>query len=198
MKCCAFKCSNMLVVSFVSAVVLFIWMWISWGVFSWHQDGMHGFKSDNLMRAVVQQQASQSGLYVLPYFSKKIKQDPVKWQAAVSAYRAGPLLFCSVHLPGKPGEGDPDMYREMGQQFLLFFVAALLVCLLLGKANAMPCCQRVCFVTLFGFTVAILSQFPRAIWQFYPIQPVLVQVADTTLGWFWVSWIMAKYLRFST
>lgn len=193
--CCAIKGGNVLLVSLASAVVLFVWMSLSWGALSWHQDSMHGFDNPWLMRKMIQQQAPRSGLYALPYVSRATKDNASQWQAAVSAYRSGPLMFCSIQLAGHPGSGDLNMNREMGWQFLLFFVSSLLVCLLLGKASPMPCCKRICFVTLFGFTVAILAHFPKAIWLFYPLQAVLVQVADTTLGWFLASWVIAKCLR---
>lgn len=168
----------------LGGVVLFIWSAISWMALPWHAKTMHTFNDEKSVVAIIQANATQSGVYMLPGMNQSggLKNPDLA---------KGPMIYAAVKLQGM----NPDMTMPLVISFLTQVVAAFFVAWMLFCARNLSYLGRAGFVLLFGVAAAIASQVPLWNWFAFDEQYILVMIADIVIGWFLAGLVMASIVK---
>jgi len=165
--------------------VLFIWLSISWMLLPFHSATLHSFKEERVVKQVIQAQAPQAGMYIIPGMhppSDGVEQETKQPDALI--------LFAAVHPEGKVYAMWPAMFIELLVDILL----ASLVALLLSKTRQSTYFKRVCFVMTIALILAIAAYVPYWNWFGFSGLFSLVGMFDTLMGWFLASLIIARWV----
>lgn len=169
--------------SILGGIVLFIWSAISWMALPWHMTTIHGFTDEKAVATVIQSNATQSGMYMLPAMQQNgtLKNPDLA---------KGPMVFTAVRLQGM----QASMAIPMIISFITQVIAAFFVAWLLTKTS-LNYFGRVGFVLMFAIATAIATQVPYWNWFGFDTQFTLVEMADIVIGWFFAGLVMAKCIR---
>ncbi|MBS0615944.1 MAG: hypothetical protein JSR58_05275 [Verrucomicrobia bacterium] len=178
-----FKCA------LAGGFILFIWGMVSWAVLPWHKMYMHKFQDEERVARVIKDNASESGMYVLPNMLN-MKRGSDEMKEAQEQMRSGPFVFASVSLEGK----NPDRIVPMVQGLILNLVVACFASWLLMQTR-LNFNKSVGFITVIGVLVALMSTIPHWIWFHFHAGFIAACIFETVLGWFFAGLAIAKIAR---
>ncbi len=161
-----------------SAVILFFWGYISWTVLPWHNMVSQTFTDEAAVAQVLQANASQKGIYYLPYKH----EDHEAGQTAA---------FVNV----LPQGFDMNMSKLMGIGFVIQLLASLFVVLLLSQTTKLGYWNKVMFVALIGLTIGFVNQALLWNWFGFPLIYAVVQIFDSLVAWSLAGLAMAKLVE---
>lgn len=176
-------CSNCIKSGIVGGIILFIWSAISWMALPWHMDTLHGFTDETAVVQTITSNASQSGIYVLPFKQMDVQQGQETQQT--------PQVFASINLQGM----GSSMAKPMGIGLIGQIIAAMLVAWLLSKTSGLGYFGKLGFIFIFAVTVAIIADVPNWNWFAFDTHYTLVMMADTLIGWVLAGLVMAKLVK---
>lgn len=85
----------------IGGLTVFIWSLLSWIAFPWHAHTLHRFTNEDVVAEVLRENASQSGIYVLPNTGHYSNHTPIKdIKKSHEILKKGPLVFASIELQG--------------------------------------------------------------------------------------------------
>ena len=169
---------NCILAVVLSAVVLFVWGFISWTILPWHNAVANKFADESAVAAVLKENASSAGMYYLPFAQEDLKP--------------GVLFVLANVLPDGVESGMVGMMvvAVLGQA-----VSALLVLLLLCKTSNLDYWGRVRFVALAGVAIGFVSHFPYWNWFGFSTSYTLVIILDTLIAWTLAGLILARFVE---
>jgi hypothetical protein len=178
--------SKLIVGSLLSAVALFLFGFLFWGLSPLPYQFMGKTADDKAAGQALLEHFPQSGTYVIP--------GQYNDRAAISdLMKSGPLAV--VHIRREGGPEMPPMVFVLG--FLQFFVISLIVAAVLRKAlPSLPSYSaKVGFTSLLGLGVAVFSDLGNPIWwqvpwSFFVITAVYSVLAATLSGL-----VLAKFVK---
>ena len=159
----------------LGGIVLFVWSAISWMALPWHNMTFASFADEEAVTAVLFENASGPGVYLLPNPHAEGRNPSEEEMAAMMKQ---PFLYGSV----QPG-GAPPMGRAMGFSFLGNVLAAGLMTWLLLQTKGKTFVQKVKFVKLTALFAALVAVLPNWIWWGYPAAFIAVTFLDLMIGW---------------
>lgn len=170
----------------ISAVVLFFWGFLYWGLGPYRSMIWQPNADDVAAGQALLQHFPENGTYFVPGFT----QD----EATVEKLFAdGPIAF--VHMISASGRSmhDPAI---MIQGFILNLVVIVLIAMLLRRVcSALPTyVDRVKFVALAGVTSAVLIDFGDAVWWQIDWSWKLYQAFYSFSAWLITGLILAKFI----
>ncbi len=170
----------------LGAIVLFIWMGISWMALPWHCSTLKKFSDENSVAAIFRANAPESGIYVLPNMCGEDRNSEAHKQAA----EKGPIVFSAVRSHG---------YNFMSPKpyiiaFIIFLISSLFVTWLLLQRKETTYWRRVAFVTAFGIACGVLA-FMNWNWWGFNFSYVFVEFIDSIIGWFLAGLVIAAVAR---
>ena len=178
---------KVIIASVLAAIILFVWGVVSWMVLPWHSNTIMHFNNDQEVISVLQKNAAQSGVYLLPSFKNQMTT-PQSPETTVKF-----MTFAAVNL-----EGLPNMNQAMITGFITQLVAAFLVCLMLACANIPHYLCRLSVVILFALAAGVACDIPGWNWWRFPADFTLVNIADLVVGWFLAGIVIAAIVRKSS
>lgn len=181
-------CKRVITAAILGGVTVFIWSMISWMVLPWHGPTFNQFTDETTVTQTLNANTGKSGIYLLPYesdFSIEAKE------GFDNKYKTGPLAFVAFSKEG----GDPTMKPQLVMSLITQLVAALIIAMLLSGASGLSYGCRLLFVTGAGLLAGILGYIPNYVWWHFPIDYILVGIADQIIAWFFAGLIMAKIIR---
>jgi len=156
----------------LGAVILFIWSTISWMVLPWHQGEV------NLYNTASAQAVTQQGRVT-------------SIQVDIGGNKS--LIKAKV-IRSKPNASSMTM-RLVGQ-FIVQYIAAWLVAVMLFTTRMKRYGCRVGFVVLFGLAAGVICYFPHWIWFRIPAYYTFVNLFDLVIGWLLaglgLAWLVKK------
>lgn len=176
-------CSNCIKTGIVGGIILFIWSAISWMVLPWHMTTLNAFTNENAVVQAVKANASQSGIYVLPFKQMDAKQD--------QSTQKIPQVFASVNFNGM----DSSMAKPMFIGLIGLVITAILAAWLLSKTGGLNYFGRIGFVLVFALAGSLMTNIPYWNWFAFDTNYTLVIIADTLIGWFLAGLVMAKMVK---
>lgn len=182
---------RVLLAAVLSAVLMFVWGFVFWGVLNLGEQVMKPLPAELDVLASLRQSSAESGMYVYPMPSEE-KDDDAK------------LIFETKHLEGPilqmayVAEGGPVMPPERFAQGLghYFAVALLTGCLLALAARGLPSFgSRVMFVLLLSLIAAVWGNVGDAVWWFHSREYCLANMAYTMGAGLAMALVMASIVR---
>ena len=162
----------------LSAVVLFVWGFVSWTILPWHNAVANKFADESAVSSVLKENAPSAGIYYLPFAQEDLKPGAVFALANVL-----------------PDGVDMGMGEMMGLGLLGQAVSAALVILLLGNTSNLDYWQRVRFVALTGLAIGFVSHFPYWNWFGFSTSYTLVIILDSLIAWLLAGIVMARFVE---
>ncbi|MDZ4290197.1 MAG: hypothetical protein U0984_19680 [Prosthecobacter sp.] len=180
---------------FLGAVVSFGWGFVSWTQLGWHEAGMHSFKDETAVAAVIKANATRGrGIYVLPgidtplsYATPEDKQKTT--DAHNKAMTEGPYMYAIV----RPGRADWDMKRNMLLGLARSLLACAIMAALLGQ-TVLSYTGRVAFTAGAGVFASLVCDAQLWIWFESPAREFMVNVADHFIEWLLVGAVLGVWV----
>ena len=144
-----------------------------WMALPWQGHSLKSVTDEAAVVAVIQAQAKESGIYVIP---KKPKP--------------GARVFASVKLDGGNPAG-PAMYLK---GLLINFSAAFLFCSVLASVSGLTYWGRVKVVVVISQIVGVLGYLPAWLWWGFSAEYTLATIVGLLLAWSAAGLIMAKII----
>ncbi len=182
---------KVIVTSLISAVVLFVWGFLFWGILG-GLGSLQGVPQEETVTSAIKQSITESGSYYYPAMPENSDDE-----AAMSAWEAkhmeGPLYTVIYH-----AEGADVMNGSMFiMGYLHEFIASIFMCFLL--VMALPQLQsfgkRLGFVILATLTFSFFIDFTGAIWMYYPWNGAFVNFFYHIIGWFLAGLVIAGMIK---
>ena len=170
----------------LGAIVVFVWMMVSWMVIPWHCSVLNGFKDNAQVSAAILENTGGSGIYLLPNMCDKEHMDTL-----AESMKEGPVVFAVVKREGFNIASAAPYILAFIIQLIGAFLATYL--LLLGKLEGYW--KGVWFVTLIGLTVGVLGSLPNWNWWSFPIGFVGVEILDLVIAWFLAGLVIAPAVK---
>jgi hypothetical protein len=176
----------------IGGLVVFIWGMLSWMVLPWHQSSLKKFSNESEVADVIRDNASTSGVYILPNtFSYGEHTSHKEMKCGMKMIEDGPYVFASVRSTGMGKMSLGPFICSLITQI----IGAYIVVWMLMQTKGLSFGQKVGFVTLFGFSIALLGMFPDWIWWGFSGCFVITNMLDVVIGWFLAGLCMVKYLK---
>ena len=169
-------------------VILFLWGMLMWVVLPFNADHMLKFRDEGHVAKVIKDNASQSGIYVIPNMMQA-KNEKEKHMGK-EAMQRGPIVFASVCLEGCQEKVSGKVLADL----ILRIIAASIVAALLFQTK-LTYKKRVGFVTAVGVLIAIVTGFSHMLWYAFPVAFSLLCMIEMIIGWFLAGLFMARYAK---
>ena len=182
--------NRLIVPALITAIVVFIWMFISWGVLYWHNIDIKNFPDETEimhMKAVMH----EPGIYVYPGFPPGEENPKKEWEAK---HLAGPIVNFMVYNPAGTDPTNPILFIK---SFVINFIAAFIagVLLMMTLAQNPSYWRRVIFVMMLGLFAAFIGPFVEWNWWGFPLGYTLVNVVDYCVTWFLAGLVLAWRIK---
>lgn len=135
-----------------SALIIYIWGALSWGVFSWHRPS--DFKDPEQVARVLKDNAPSHGTYALPSWQKKEGRTPADMAAEL---KEGPFVWATI----RPGKKDLSFAGMQLSQLLTVSLASLTMVFLIQKSRHDAFLDRLSIAVLAGLLLGIMGALPQ-------------------------------------
>ncbi len=177
--------------SLLAAVVVFIWMFISWAVLPWHYSDMKNIADSDLLEHM-KTSLTEPGIYLYP--GEPAEETDAGMQKWFEQYKAGPLIHFMVY---NPQGAEWRMAMPMISSFLINFISAFIAATLLMMTLAQNPSfrRRVIFVMLLGLFAGFVGPFIMWNWWKFPFGFTIVGVIDLCVTWFLAGLVLAWKIK---
>ena len=183
--------NKLIVPALLTAIVVFIWMFISWTIIPWHNSDIKSIEDE----AVIQQMKSslnESGIYLYP--GEHTDETDAGMEAWVEKFNAGPVVSFMVYHPNGFDPMNPILFLK---SFIINFIAAFIagVLLMMTLAQNPSFWRRVIFVMLLGMFAAFVGPFIEWNWWSFPSGYSMVNAIDLCVTWFFAGLVLAWRIK---
>lgn len=188
----------------LGGIVVFVWGMVSWMVLPWHMMSMKRFDDESAVARTLQNNTSESGVYVLPNFYKGDKMSSGahgskgsgyeapstmdRMKSGKEAMRQGPFVFAMVRKEGM----NPDSAAPFIAGLIVQIIAAGFITWLLMMTKAMSYMRQVTFVATIGLIAGLIAIMPHWVWCGFPFGFAAMGTIDLIIGWFLGGLVIAK------
>jgi hypothetical protein len=183
--------NKLIVPSLITAVVVFIWMFISWTLLPWHNVDIKSIKDQALLEQM-KESLTEPGIYLYP--GEPEDESNAAMQEWSDQYKAGPLVHFMVY---NPQGAEWDMAMPMIKSFLINFIAAFIagVLLMMTLAQNPSFWRRVIFVMMLGLFAAFVGPFVEWNWWSFPTGYSMINAIDLCVTWFIAGLVLAWRIK---
>lgn len=167
---------KLLVVTFASAVVLFVWGAVTLLMVPGHDAVMLAARDEAALLQALEQHAGDGGVYAVPVnHASYTATSPF----AMIMYRPGGMGF-------EPG-------AVMAVSFVTSWLAALVAAMLLRATTGLSFAGRVAFVAGLGTFAAFVTHLPNWTWMGYSAGYTAMAIFDLLVGWLLAGLVLARW-----
>ena len=182
-----------LIGSLVSAMVLFFWGFVFWGLSPIPYMFMHRFNDQGEVAKTLERNAPESGAYYLPFPGDAKSTDPEVVKSLQENSRKGPLVEVQYNKDGVEMDSPVGYAVGFGQILLSCLLVGLLLWMALPNLKAYP--ARVLFVFLAGVFASAAITLAEPIWFHHPWQGVVNVAVHHLVGWLLAGLVMGLVMR---
>ncbi len=184
--------NRLIVPALITAVVVFIWMFISWAVIGWHYIDIEELPNGDAIAEQMKESINEPGIYIYPGYPED--GDDADMEEWTSKYQAGPLVNFMVYNPAGADPMDPMQFIK---SFIINFIAAFIagVLLMMTMAQNPTYWRRVIFVMMLGLFAAFVGPFIEWNWWSFPTGYSMVNAIDLCVTWFIAGLVLAWRIK---
>lgn len=187
--------NKILIAALLGAFTCVLWGLLSWMALQWHVTSLHQFKNEAAVAAVINTNAVQSGVYMLPSALGALEHTPKNEVAATKkaaslALQKGPFVYSIVRI----GSRNVSLPLNIAFSFLRSFGACFVIALMLSWTLRLDYLQRVFFCALAGLFAGLVSDVPMMIWFEEPVRHALISMAGHLCEWFLAGLVIAAFV----
>lgn len=186
---------KLLLASLAGAVILFVWQAVSWMLLPWHTMTLNGFDNESAVATVLQFNAPEDGIYVLPN-PQNMGENETEEEATIRRedtrrlMENGPFIFMSIR-----GDGNAMSARHFIFSFVMLFAGAFIFSWLLAQTTGLPYGKKVAFIALAALGAGLIAVTPNWNWWGFSTSFVLVEIIDMVIGWTLAGLAIAKIIN---
>ncbi len=172
---------KIIVAGLAGAVTLFFWSFVSHEPLDWHDSYHLRFKNEEAVKAVIEKESPEAGIYMLPnpvVEGKSAEEVQALLEDAEEQRKTGISLFAAVGI-----RNGKSMIESLGFQFLGSLVCSLIISLLLCCQGQKTFLQRILFVEMAALFAFVGFMLPSWNWYSFSGTYMVVNLFDTLLGW---------------
>lgn len=166
-----------LLVTFFSALILFLWGGLTLAVVPWHGAVLHGVRDEAAVLKTLKEQAVHTGVYCIPIEHKN--------------YTATSPFAMVIYRP--KGLGMPAG-AIMAVSFLTYWLASIVAAFLLPKKEPWSYARRVLFFVGLGIFASLTAHVANWTWNGYSSGYTFVAIFDLLVGWLLAGLFLARFL----
>jgi len=170
----------------LGAIIVFVWMMISWMVLPWHCTVMNKFSDESKVSSAILESTEKDGIYVLPFMCDAVNMDD-----HAQAMKKGPVIFASIQRHGF----DVSSAAPYILAFIIQLIGAFLVTYLLLLTKAPGYWRGVWFILIFGLTVGVIGSLPNWNWWGYSLGYVGLEILDFIISWFLAGLVISAVAK---
>jgi hypothetical protein len=173
------------------AVIVFVWLNISWMVLEWH--GIKSVNDQEATGSALKAAAPEDGVYAVPAWKDKDGK-MLEPDEMAKAAEAGPFAFMVILPDGK----KMSMARSMITGFVIQIVGALLLCflmLMVSGGSGSDFKRRVIVAVCFSLAAGLMPALSNWNWWHFPIGYTFATIADSLISWTLAGLAMARILK---
>ena len=183
--------NKLIVPALIAAVVVFIWMFISWTVIGWHDIDLKTIKDQTVIEQM-KESLTVPGIYLYP--GQPESETDAGMEEWMRKHETGPVVNFMVYHPAVFNPMNPSLFLK---SFIINFIAAFLagVLLMMTLAQNPSFWRRVSFVTLLGLFAGFIGPFIEWNWWGFPLAYTIVAVVDFCITWFLAGLVLAWRIK---
>ena len=184
--------NKLIVPSLITAVVVFIWMFISWMVIGWHNVDINNLPNGDVLAEQMKQSINEPGIYLYP--GQPDDESDAGMKAWIEKHKAGPNVNFMVYNPAGADPMNPMLFIK---SFIINFIAAFIagVLLMMTLAQNPSFWRRVIFVMMLGMFAAFVGPFIEWNWWSYPTGYSMINAIDLCVTWFIAGLVLAWRIK---
>lgn len=184
--------NRLIVPALLAAVVVFIWMFISWTIIGWHNVDVKNLPNGDAIVEQMKASINEPGIYIYP--GQPEEDSKTSMEEWTNKYKTGPLVNFMVY---NPAGTDPMNPMQFIKSFVINFIAAFLagVLLMMTLAQNPSFWRRVTFVTLLGLFAGFIGPFVDWNWWSIPTGYTIIGVVDYGVTWFFAGLVLAWRIK---
>jgi hypothetical protein len=184
--------NKLIVPSLLTAVVVFVWMFISWAVIGWHNTDLKTLPNGDVLAEQMKQSMTEPGIYIYP--GQPEDESDAGMKAWTERYKAGPNVNFMVY---NPAGADPMSPMLFVKSFIINFIAAFIagVLLMMTLTQNPSFWRRVIFVMMLGMFAAFVGPFVEWNWWSFPTGYSMVNAVDLCVTWFIAGLVLAWRIK---
>ena len=153
---------RILLASFLSAIALFVWGFVYWGIFNAVGLIMAPLPAELDILAVMRSSQAESGMYIYPFAEGPDKESQEKF---MGQFEEGPILQMAYRKEGGPMMPATQYAKGLGHNFLVALLAASLVAIAGSRLSSFA--SRAGFVVLLSLFAAVWAHGGDVVWWFH-------------------------------
>ncbi len=150
---------RMLIGSLVSAVLLFLWGFVFWGMSPFAKSVMRTAPNQEAWVDTLNDSVAESGVYLIPAGADRMDDESVK-----PAHEAGPIAMLFFHKQGAP-MGD---WKVMVFGFLHMLLSAFIAAIIVAASEARTFFSRFMLVFWVSIFAAVWVDLSNVVWFYFP------------------------------
>jgi hypothetical protein len=183
--------NKLIVPALITAVVVFVWMFISWSVIGWHDTDMKTIKDQSIIEQM-KESLTEPGIYLYP--GQPESETDAGMEEWIEKFNAGPVVSFMVYHTNGFDPMNPMLFLK---SFIINFIAAFIagVLLMMTLAQNPSFRRRVIFVMLLGMFAAFVGPFIEWNWWSFPTGYSMVNAIDLCVTWFFAGLVLAWRIK---
>jgi hypothetical protein len=175
----------------LGGLIVWIWILISWTVLPWHCNTIKSFENESVVQEAISAIAKEDGIYVIPGCKNKLPEvEDVVDTIQKEKFETRQIIFMSLNSSGFSSSVIP-----IAVDFLFRIVSALFVSLVVMLMAASSYGWKLFAITLLGLFAGIQAEVSMWIWFGFPLDSMLIGIADSVIAWFLAGIVMAGLIR---
>ena len=175
----------------IGGVIVHLWYTVSYMVLPWHQWTYLHFENEESVKNILQENALESGIYVLPNYrpDKALSKAKNKREQAkvMKAMQDGPFVFASFKRDGTRSMGRSTLFSVLS-----YVLAAGVMTWLVMRSKLTSFIGKVSFVKAVAFFAFVVGILPNWIWWEFSLSFILVGFLDVMIAWSLAAFALAK------
>ncbi len=176
--------------SILSAIVLFLWGFLYWGVLPFSGQVIQPMPAGDEVSAVLQKNIDQTGVYVLPGVPAD-QTDETAIEAFTAKHEAGPIAMLFYRQQGV----QPMSPRTLAAGFVHSLLVTFLAGILIVAASPRTYPNRVMLIVWAGIFCTAWVHISDVIWYYYPWNFCFLYMLYHIIGALLVGLIMAAFVK---
>lgn len=152
--------ARMIVGSLVSAVLLFLWGYVFWGMNPFAEKVMRTAPNQEAYVESLNNSVTESGVYIIPAGADRMDDESV-----APLHEAGPIATLFFHKEGAPMMSP----KVMGYGFLHMLLSAFIAAIVVAASEARTFFSRFMLVFWVSIFAAVWVELSNVVWYYFPM-----------------------------